>query len=124
MDVAGPSTLRATHHRVSSSSLSAAAPLARVFGSSRSLWLRRDILRAVEFRSQSVMLLRFLQHIVVRRRLPFVIVRLAIIFSHRMIDKFVPHQNPAQIGMTAELNSVEIEDLALLKFGAPPNRCQ
>src|SRR5204862_2380227 len=93
MDVAGPSTRRATHHRVSSSSLSAAAPLARVFGSSRSLWLSRDILRAVEFRSQSVMLLLFLLHIIVRRQIPFVIIRLAIVLSYRMIVKFVPPHN-------------------------------
>ncbi len=39
-----------------------------------------------------------------------------------MIFKFVPHQNPAQIGMAIEMNSVEIEDFALLKFGAAPNR--
>src|SRR2546430_5655605 len=55
---------------------------------------------------------------VMRRRLPFVIVRLAIIFSHRMIDKFIPHQNPAQIGMAIEMNSVEIENLAFLKLRA------
>jgi hypothetical protein len=70
----------------------------------------------------AVMLLRFLQHFVVRRRLVFVIVRLAIIFPHRVIFELIPHQDAAQIGMTVEANAVEIENFALLKFRAPPDR--
>ena len=68
------------------------------------------------------MLFRFLQHIVVRRRFLFVIVGLTIIFPHRMIFKFIPHQNPPQIGMAVEVNAVQIENFALLKFRAPPDR--
>ena len=68
------------------------------------------------------MLLRPLQHFIVRRRFPFVIVRLTVIFPHRMILKLVPHQNPPQIGMTVEADAVQIENFALLEFGASPDR--
>ena len=64
------------------------------------------------------MFLRALEHFVVRRRLVFVIVRLDVILAHRMIGKLIPHQDAAQIGMAVEMNAVEIEDLALLKFRA------
>ena len=60
--------------------------------------------------------LRFFQHIVVRCRFVFVIVRFTIIFAHRKILELVPHQDAAQIGMAVETDSVEIENLALLKF--------
>ena len=60
------------------------------------------------------MLFRFFQHVIVRRRLPFVIVRFAVVFSHRVIDKLVPHQNSPQIGMTLEMDPVEIENFSLL----------
>ena len=39
-----------------------------------------------------------------------------------MIFELVPHQDPAQIGMAVEANAVEIENLALLEFGAAPDR--
>ena len=39
-----------------------------------------------------------------------------------MIFELVPHQNPPQIGMTVETDAVEIENLALLEFGAAPDR--
>ena len=68
------------------------------------------------------MSLRFLQHIVVRSWLVFVIVRFSIILAHRMIFELVPHQNPAQIGMAVEPDSVQIENLTLLKFCTPPGR--
>ena len=68
------------------------------------------------------MLFRLLQHVVVRRRFVFVIVRLAIILAHRIILELVPHQNAPQIRMAVEANAVEIENLALLKFRAPPDR--
>ena len=68
------------------------------------------------------MLLRFLQHFIMRRGFPFVIVRLPIIFAHRIIFELVPHQNPAQIGMTIEPDAIEIENLALLELGTAPDR--
>src|SRR5437016_2546133 len=112
MDAAAPATLRAARHRVASSSPAALARVLEI--QSRSFWLGGDIFGAVELRSRRVMLFRLFQHVIVRRRLPFVIVRLAIIFSHWVIDKFVPHQNPTQIRMAIETNSVEIEDFTLL----------
>ena len=70
------------------------------------------------------MLLRFFQHVVVRRWFVFVIVRFAIIFAHRKIGEFIPHQDAAQIGMAVEVDAVEIEDLAFLKFRAAPDRSE
>ena len=64
------------------------------------------------------------QHFVMRRRLVFVIIGLAIIFPHREIFELVPHQDPPEIGMTFEMDAVKIEDLALLKFRAPPDRSE
>src|SRR6266568_4577401 len=128
MDAAAPSTLRAARRRVAKSFVAAAAsaarPQAQEFESSRSLLLRPDIFRAVQLRPRAVMLLRFLEHVVVRSRFVFVIVRLAIIFAHRVIDKSIPHQNPSQIRVAIEANTVEIKDFTLLKFGAPINRCE
>src|SRR6266508_4319194 len=80
-----------------------------------------DVLRAVQLRSRRIMLFCALEHIVVRRRLVFVVVRLAIIFAHWMINKFIPHQNAPQIGMVVEAHAIKIKNLALLKFRAPPN---
>src|ERR1051326_7968731 len=51
----------------------------------------------------------------------FEVVRLDIIFSHRMVLETFPHQDPAQVRMAIENNSIEIQDLALLKFAAAPN---
>src|ERR1700736_1759260 len=121
MDAAGPSRLRATRRRVASSSSRVVAPLLRVFEPSRSLWLRGDLLCAVELWTRRVMFLRTLQHVIVWRRFPFEIVRRRVIFAHRMIDKLVPHQNPAQIRMSIELNSVKIVNLALLELGTTPH---
>ena len=45
-----------------------------------------------------------------------------VILAHRMIFELVPHQDAPQIGMAVETNAVEIENFALLKFGAAPNR--
>ena len=70
------------------------------------------------------MLLRSFQHVIVRRRLVFVIVRLAIIFAHREVFELVPHQNPPQIWMAVELDSIEVKNFPLLKFRAPPNRSE
>src|ERR1700750_1630725 len=81
----------------------------------------RNLLRSIELWPRRIMLLRALQNFVVRRRLVFVIVRLPVIFSHREIFEFVPHQDAAQIGVTVEPDSVEIENFALLEFGAPPD---
>ena len=67
------------------------------------------------------MLFCSLKHIVVRRRLVFVIVGFAIIFAHRMIDKLVPHQNAPQIWMAVEADAVKIKNLSLLKFRAAPD---
>src|SRR5216110_229536 len=72
--------------------------------------------------SRRVMLLRSREDLIMRRGFPFVIIRLPIIFAHRIVFKLVPHQNPAQIGMTIEPDAIEIEDLALLKLGAAPDR--
>src|SRR5256712_14040041 len=121
MDAAAPSRLRAIPRRVASSLSSADVRPVRVFELSRSLGIRRDIFRAVELRPRRVMVLRPFQHVVVRRRLPFVIVWVPIIFAHRMIDKLIPHQNPAKIGVTLEMDSVEVEDFTLLEFGASPD---
>ena len=67
------------------------------------------------------MLVRLYQNIVVRRGLVLVVVGLDIVFAHGMIFKLVPHQYAAQIGMAVEDDSVEVEDLALLKFRAAPD---
>src|SRR6266446_3013190 len=126
MDAAAPSTLRAARRRVAKSfgaaAVSAARSPAEEFGWSRSLRLRRNIFRAVELRPRAVMLLRLLEHVVVRSRFVFVIVRLVIIFAHRVIDKFIPHQNPPQIRMAIETHAVEIENFPLLEFRAAINR--
>src|SRR6266700_569929 len=121
MDAAGPSTPRAARRRGANPLSLAAARLVRAFGWSRSLLLRSDVFRAVQLRPRAVMLLRLLEHVVMRRRLVFVIVRFAIIFAHRIIPKLVPHQNASQIGMSFETNTGEIENLALLKFCAAPD---
>src|SRR5260370_39435498 len=114
MDAAAQSKLRAIRHRAASSLSSAAVQVVRAFESLRSLGIRRDIFRAIELWPRSVMLLGSFQHVIVRRRLPFVIGRVPIIFAHRMIDKLVPHQNPPKIGMILEMDSVEIENYAFL----------
>src|SRR5207245_7340025 len=98
----------------------AVAPLVRVFGSSRSSLLHRDIFRAVQLRPWTVVLPCFFEHVVVRRWLVFVIVRFAIIFAHRMIDKLVPHQDASQIRMAIKANAVEVKNLSLLKFRTAP----
>src|SRR6266511_4117710 len=69
-----------------------------------------------------VMSLRALQHGVVRRRLVFVVVWIDVIFAHRIILEAVPHQDAAQVGMALQNDAVEIEDFALLKFAATPDR--
>src|SRR5882757_7736894 len=66
------------------------------------------------------MLLCFCQNVLVRGRFVLVVVRFDVIFAHGMIFKFVPHQYTAQIGMTVEDDSVEVEDLALLKLRTAP----
>src|SRR6266705_2964263 len=118
MDAAAPSTLQVTRRQVAKSFVAAAAsaarPQAQESESSRSLLLRRDIFRAVQLRPRAVMLLRLLEHVIVRSRLVFVIVRFAIIFAHRVIDKFIPHQNAPQIGMAIEANTIEVENFPLL----------
>src|SRR5438445_5076761 len=125
MDSVATLTLQVTRSRVAKSfvaaAVSAARPQAQESESSRSLLLRRDIFRAVELRPRAVMFLRLLEHVVMRSRLVFVIVRFAIIFAHRVIDKFIPHQNPPQIRVAIEVNTVEIKDFPLLKFRAPIN---
>src|SRR5258705_3349079 len=70
------------------------------------------------------MLLRSRENLIMRRGFPFVIIRLAIIFAHRIVFELVPHQYPAQIGMTVEPDAIEIEDLALLELGTAPDRRQ
>src|SRR5437773_5504364 len=121
MDAAAPSTLRATPRRVSKS---LREQMARVFGWLRSLRLRRDIFSTVEVRPRCVMLFGPFKHVVVRSWFVFVIVRLAIIFAHRVIDKFIPHQNPPQIWMVIETHSIEIENFPLLIFRASINRSE
>ena len=80
--------------------------------------------RAVQLRSRRIMLFCALEHIVVRCRLVFVIVGLAIIFAHRMINKFIPHQNAPQIRMAVEAHAIKIKNFAFLKFRAPPDLSQ
>src|SRR6266699_3868731 len=129
MDAAVPSRLRATRRRVANPLSLAAARLVRVFGwwrsflfcrSSAALW--RNIFRAVQLRPWSVVFPCLLQHVIVRCRLVFVIVGFAIIFSHWMIDKFVPHENPPQVRVSVEMYAIKIKDFTLLKFGAAPDR--
>ena len=86
--------------------------------------LRRDIFRAVLRRARGVVLLRFFQNVVVRRWFVFVIVRFAIVFAHREIGEFIPHQDATQIGMAVEVDAVQIVDLAFLKFRAAPDRSE
>lgn len=68
-----------------------------------------------------LMLLRPFQNFVVRRRLIFIVVRLDVIFAHRMILKIVPHENAAQIGVAVEDDAVKVENFALLKLAAAPD---
>src|SRR5262249_20073738 len=81
-----------------------------------------DAFRSIALWSGRVVSFRFLQHRIVRCWLVFVIIRLPVVFAHRMIFELVPHQDPAQIGVAIEMNAVKIENLALLKFCAPPDR--
>ncbi len=67
------------------------------------------------------MRLRPLQHLVVRRRLVFKVVRLHIIAPHGMILESLPHQNPPQIGMARKHHSEKVEDLPLLKLRRAPD---
>src|ERR1700745_3512886 len=67
------------------------------------------------------MLFCFLQHIVVRSRLVFVIVWFTIILAHWVIFELIPHQDAPHIGMIVEANAVQIEDFSLLKFCTAPD---
>src|SRR5262249_46374875 len=91
---------------------------------SNALRLRRDPFSAIKLRPRRVMPLRLLQYFVVRRRLPFIVIRLTIIFAHRIIFELVPHQNTSQIRMPLKPNAVKIEDLTLLKLATAPYRRQ
>src|SRR5260370_35686412 len=122
MDAAAQSKLRAIRHRAASSLSSAGVQVVRAFESLRSLGIRRDIFRAIELWPRSVMLLGSFQHVIVRPRLPFVIVRVPTIFAHRMIDKLVPHQNPATICMTVKRTPAEVQNLPFLEFSTSPDR--
>src|ERR1035441_4773226 len=62
------------------------------------------------------MLVGSLQHVVMRGRLVFVIIRVHVIPAHRMVLEIVPHQQAPQIGMPVEHDSEEIEYLPLLQF--------
>ena len=84
--------------------------------------VRRNLFCSIQRWPRWVMLLGAFQDFIVRGRFPFEIVRRNVILAHRMIFEFVPHQNPPQIGMPVEMDAVEIEDFALLKFGAAPHR--
>ena len=64
------------------------------------------------------------EHLVVSCRLVFVIVRLDVVLPHWVIFKTFPHQDAAEIGMTVEDDSIQIIDLAFLKFRSPPDRGQ
>ena len=47
-----------------------------------------------------------------------------VILAHGMIDKLVPHQNAAQIGMPFKSDAEQIENFPLLKFATAPDRRQ
>src|ERR1051325_7378310 len=66
--------------------------------------------------------LRLFQHVVVRRWLVFVIVRLDVILAHREILETIPHEDAPQVGMAVEDDAVKVECLTLLKFRAAPER--
>ena len=53
-----------------------------------------------------------------------VIIRLDVIFAHRMVLKIVPHQDATQIGMAVERDAIKVVDFALLKFAAAPDKRQ
>src|SRR6266480_3387141 len=76
-------------------------------------FLGSDIFRAVQLRPRGIMLFRSLQHVVMRRWFVFIIVGLAIIFAHRVIDKFVPHQNASQIRVAVEPNTIKIKNFTV-----------
>src|SRR5689334_23200928 len=84
-------------------------------------WRSNDFLRSVGGRACRVMFFRSFQDLIMWRRLVFVVIRLAIIFAHRIIGKLIPHQNPPQIGMSLETNPIKVIDLTFLEFGAPPD---
>src|ERR1700678_179408 len=62
------------------------------------------------------------QHVVVRRGLVLVIIRLHVILAHRVVLESIPHQNAAQVTMAAKNNPIKIEDLALLELCRAPYR--
>src|SRR5260370_14515480 len=62
------------------------------------------------------MLFRLLQHFIMRRGLIFVIIRVHVIFAHRMVLITFPHQQTAQVGMAIKDGPVQIEKRRLLKF--------
>src|SRR5947208_1928141 len=116
MGAVDPSRSRATRHPGANSS-AAALPRARA---SRSL--RRKCF--VHLGPRRVMLFCPFQYFVVWSWLILEVIRLHIVFPHRMIFEFVPHQDPTQVGMTFEMDAVEVVDFAFLQFRRPVERRQ
>ena len=69
-----------------------------------------------------LMALGLLGHLIVRRWLVLVIVRLHVILAHRMILEPVPHQDASQVRMPVEDDPVEVVNLAFLEFRGAPER--
>ncbi len=53
--------------------------------------------------------------------LVLVVVGVDVVAAHGVVDELVPHEEAAEVGVAVEVDAVEVEDLALLKFGAAPD---
>src|SRR5581483_2866529 len=126
MDVAAPSKPQVARPRGESPCSRVGAPSLRLFqqSQSRSLHSFNDAVSSIVLRPRGIVAPGSLQNFVVRRRFVFVIVRLLVVFAHRIIFELVPHQDSPQVGVPLELDSVEIENFTFLKFSTAPYRRQ
>jgi hypothetical protein len=53
--------------------------------------------------------------------LVLVVVGIDVVAAHGVVDEVVPHEEAAEVGVPVEDDAEEVEDLALLEFGAAPD---
>src|SRR5204863_2880821 len=56
------------------------------------------------------------------RGLIFVVIRFDVILPHWIVLEAVPHQDTSLVGVPLEIDAVEVEYFAFLKFAATPDR--